>query len=126
MVRLARKPRTASQERAARNKGRRKMVGGNARLYRGRLLPASERLFEVTNERKRDVFAPGACSHLDVERKSFRRRANPHGRAGPSGQVVHLRVAEAAAVLILETRAMQQSGEWCHRRKDGVVVFDEA
>ena len=88
-----------SRERALRNKEHRKMVGeGEVQLHRCRLLPAAERLLQVTNHCERDVLAPGTSGNLDVERKSFRRGADPHGRAGPSRQVVHLRIAEAEIV----------------------------
>src|SRR4051794_30415160 len=87
-------------------KNRRFIIEHGRLFLDGRHLPAAEHVFQMPYRRECDIFTPRARRYLNVDRQSFWRRADANGGTRPASQIVHLHVAGAPQLFLVESRAV--------------------
>src|SRR5205085_624787 len=81
---------------------------GEVTLHRRRRLPAAKGPFEMRHQGQRDIFPPRPRRYLNAKRQALGRGADADRCRGPSRQIVHLGIAKALAVLLVEAGAVRQ------------------
>src|SRR2546422_3511644 len=88
-------------------------------------LPPAQCTLEVLRHRQGQVLAPGWRHYLNADGETLRRRPTPHHRAGPSGRVIGLGVAERLEGLRIPGAPMRQGHLGVDRADQDVMLLPE-